>query len=397
MTHEYPHDQCIYSVYRRDMSSPALRCAIITRPSKYSIRYKKQITMSHDQTTSLQERIINAIDNARPLEIEGLGSKRFYGRRPHGEKLSLAAHSGIISYEPSELVITARSGTPLGEIIELLGQHNQMLAFEPPLFNGTGTLGGAVASGLSGPRRPYAGSVRDFVLGVKCLNGKGEVLTFGGQVMKNVAGYDISRLMCGALGTLGVLLEISLKVLPKPEHEITLLRECNHEEAIHLIDHFSGQDIPLSAASHHDTQLSLRLSGAETAILNASADIGGDELKQGDAFWSSLRDQTHAFFLDAMPLWRLSLAPSTPCLKLNGAVFIDWGGAQRWIKTTDDTELVRQICEAHDGHATLFRHDEHEAEVFHPLAPGVAALHRQLKQAFDPHGIFNPQRMLAEW
>lgn len=353
--------------------------------------------MNHDQTTSLQEHVCHAINNSQALEIQGLGSKQFYGRKPHGEILSLAGHSGIISYEPSELVITARSGTPLKDIIDVLDQNNQMLAFEPPLFDGTGTLGGAVASGLSGPRRPYTGSVRDFVLGVKCLNGKGELLRFGGQVMKNVAGYDVSRLMCGALGTLGVLLEISLKVLPKAEHEITLLRECNHEEALQLIDHFSGQDIPLSAACHHDRQLSLRLSGAETAILNASADIGGDELKQADAFWASLRDQTHSFFDTTTPLWRLSLAPATPCMKLDGSAFIDWGGAQRWLKTTDDARLVRQICEAHDGHASLFRHDGHSSEVFHPLAPGIAALHRQLKRAFDPHGIFNPQRMVAEW
>jgi glycolate oxidase FAD binding subunit len=199
------------------------------------------------------------------------------------------------------------------------------------------------------------------------------------------------------LGTLGVLLEISLKVLPKPEHEITLVRECNHEEALNLIDHFSGRDIPLSAACHYDKQLSLRLSGTETAILSASADIGGDELKQADEFWSSLRDQTHTFFENVESLWRLSLAPATPCLKLKGTAFIDWGGAQRWLKTTDDADLVRQICEAHDGHATLFRHDKYETEVFHPLSPGVAALHRQLKQAFDPHGIFNPHRMLADW
>jgi glycolate oxidase FAD binding subunit len=358
--------------------------------------------MNSDQTTSLQERIVNAVDNASPLEIQGLGSKRFYGRQSHpeahGEKLSLAGHSGVISYEPSELVLTARSGTPLTDIIELLDQHNQMLAFEPPLFSGTGTLGGAVASGLSGPRRPYTGSVRDFVLGIKCLNSKGEVLNYGGQVMKNVAGYDISRLMCGALGTLGVLLEISIKVLPKAEHEVSLVRECNHEEALNLIDHFSGQDIPLSAACHYDNQLSLRLSGAETAILNASANIGGDKLHQADEFWCSLRDQTHRFFENATPLWRLSLAPATPCLKLGGTAFIDWGGAQRWLKTDDDADLVRQICEAHDGHATLFRHDDsHDTEVFHPLSPGVAALHRQLKQAFDPHGIFNPHRMVAEW
>lgn len=353
--------------------------------------------MSHDQTTSLQERIVNAIDNASPLNIEGLGSKHFYGRPAQGERLSLAEHNGVISYEPSELVITARSGTALTDIIELLDQNNQMLAFEPPLFNGTGTLGGAIASGLSGPRRPYVGSARDFVLGIKCLNGKAEILNFGGQVMKNVAGYDVSRLMCGALGTLGVLLEISLKVLPKPEHEITLVRECDHTEALNLIEHFSGQNIPLSAACHHDSLLSLRLSGAETATLNACANIGGEEMKQADTFWSSLRDQTHEFFSDAENLWRLSLPPATPCLQLQGSVFIDWGGAQRWLKTTDNEHVIRQVCEAHDGHASLFRHEHNTTEVFHPLAPGVAALHRQLKDAFDPHAIFNPQRMVAEW
>lgn len=357
--------------------------------------------MNHDQTTTLQERILHAVEQAAPIEIQGLGSKQFYGRpshcRPPAEILSLAGHSGIVSYEPSELVITARSGTPLAEIIKVLEEHNQMLAFEPPLFDGSGTLGGAVASGLSGPRRPYSGAVRDFVLGIKCLNGKGEVLSFGGQVMKNVAGYDVSRLMCGALGTLGVLLEISLKVLPKAEHEITLLRECNHEEALSLIGHFAGQDIPLSAVCHHGRQLSLRLSGAKTAILNASANIGGDELQEADKFWCSLRDQTHDFFTQASPLWRLSLPPATACLRLDGDAFIDWGGAQRWLKTGEDAEQVRQLCDAHDGHATLFRHDEHATEIFHPLSPGIAALHHQLKQAFDPHGILNPQRMLAEW
>lgn len=353
--------------------------------------------MSNDQTTSLQESILDAIDSATPLDIQGLGSKRFYGRQPQGKTLRLSDHSGIISYEPSELVITARSGTPLTEIIETLNQHNQMLAFEPPLFDATGTIGGAIASGLSGPRRPYTGAARDFVLGIKCLNGKAELLSFGGQVMKNVAGYDVSRLMCGALGTLGVLLEISLKVLPKPEHEITLVRECNQEEALSLIEHLSGKNVPLSAACHYGKQLNLRLSGTETAVLNTSADIGGDELQQSEVFWSSLRDQTHSFFDNASPLWRLSLPPATPELKLDGETFIDWGGAQRWLKTDEDTDMIRQICEAHDGHATLFRHDEHDSEVFHPLNPGVAHLHRQLKQAFDPHAILNPHRMLAEW
>ncbi|WP_126454276.1 glycolate oxidase subunit GlcE [Sulfuriflexus mobilis] len=353
--------------------------------------------MNNDQTTPLQERIRIAIERSSPVAISGLGSKQFYGRHAHGESLSTREHCGIISYEPSELVITARSGTPLSEIIALLDEHKQMLAFEPPLFTNSGTLGGAVATGLSGPRRPYSGSLRDFVLGIKCINGKGEVLSFGGQVMKNVAGYDVSRLMCGALGTLGVLLDISLKVLPKPEHEISLSRECNQEEALKLIDHFSARDIPVSAAAHYDRRLYLRLSGAESAVLSGSAEIAGDELVQADSFWSSLRDHTHAFFVDASPLWRLSLAPATPCLKLDGEAFIDWGGAQRWLKTDASADVIRSLCEAHEGHATLFRHDGHVSEVFHPLSPGLAAIHHQLKQSFDPHGIFNPQRMVAEW
>lgn len=353
--------------------------------------------MNNDQTIYLQERIFTAIENKTPLNIHGLGSKQFYGRQAHGQVLDVSDHRGITSYEPSELVITARSGTPLTEIIESLRQNKQMLAFEPPLFRGTGSIGGAIASGLSGPRRPYTGAARDFVLGIQCLNGKAELLNFGGQVMKNVAGYDVSRLMCGALGTLGVLLQVSLKVLPIPEYEITLQRECNAEEALNIIEQIAGKSIPLSAACHVDNQLSLRLSGTETAVLDSSTHVGGDKLLEADAFWASLRDQNHSFFNNANPLWRLSLPPATPVLKLQAESFIDWGGAQRWLKTDEDANVIRQICEAHDGHAMLFRHDQHAADVFHPLSSGVAHLHRQLKQAFDPHAILNPQRMLAEW
>ena len=353
--------------------------------------------MNNDQTPQLQEKILTAIEDSTALDIQGLGSKQFYGRKAEGKALCLEAHTGIISYEPSELVITVRSGTPLTEIIETLRQNQQMLAFEPPLFNGTGSIGGAIATGLSGPRRPYTGSARDFVLGINCLNGKAELLHFGGQVMKNVAGYDVSRLMCGALGTLGVLLDISLKVLPIPEYEITLVRDCNQKEALNLIQHLSGKNIPLSGACHNDNKLSLRLSGTETSVLNASADIGGDEQFNAEEFWASLRDHTHDFFNDAARLWRLSLPPATAALKLEGEEFLDWGGAQRWLKTNEDNDTIRQTCDAHNGHATLFRHQENDTDIFHPLSPGVAHLHRQLKQSFDPHAIFNPKRMTAEW
>jgi glycolate oxidase FAD binding subunit len=318
------------------------------------------------------------------------------GREPVGEPLSLAGHAGILSYEPSELVVTARSGTPLAELEAALESQGQMLAFEPPHLGPEATIGGCVAAGLSGPRRPYGGAVRDHVLGVRLLNGRGEVLRFGGEVMKNVAGYDLSRLMVGALGTLGVLLDVSLKVLPRPAVEITLRRPASAAEAIETMNRWAGRPLPLSAGAFDGELLHVRLSGTESGVRAARRVVGGDPVDDGGAFWQRLREQRHAVFETARPLWRLSVPPATPPLDLPGRQLVDWGGAQRWVLTDAPAQQVRALAAGAGGHATLFRGGDRSGEVFHPLAPPIAALHRRLKAAFDPQGLFNPGRLYAD-
>jgi glycolate oxidase FAD binding subunit len=295
------------------------------------------------------------------------------------------------------LVITARGGTPLRELEATLAEKGQMLPFEPPHFGPRATLGGTIACGLSGPRRPYAGAARDFVLGTRVLNGRGEILRFGGEVMKNVAGYDVSRLMVGALGTLGIMLDVSLKVLPKPVEEITLAQPGTAAEALEIMNRWAGQPLPLSAGCFDGDRLYLRLSGAAAGVNAARALIGGDLVDDGPAFWDSLREHTHPFFRGAAPLWRLSVPPGAPPLPLSDETLYDWGGAQRWLETDETPDRIREVAAQVSGHATLFRGGDRSGEVFHPLARPLEALHRNLKQAFDPHGIFNPGRMYRAW
>ncbi len=340
-----------------------------------------------------QQQINAAVASATPLCIQGGGSKEFYGRKINGERLDTTPYSGVISYEPTELVITVRAGTTITEVSEVLAANNQMLAFEPPGFSNTATAGGMVACGLSGPRRPYVGAVRDFVLGVKCLNGKAEVLNFGGQVMKNVAGYDISRLMTGALGTLGVLLEISLKVLPKPDVEMTYKSESDPVTALHLMNQWAGQSIPMSAASFHDNNIHIRLSGHRKAVKVASQLLQLAEDSDNDAYWISVREQRHEYFSGNSKLWRISVPSTTAPIKLGGEWFIEWGGALRWLKTPDSTETVRSAVTAVGGHATLFRGGDETDDIFHPLSKGIENLHIALKNAFDPKRIFNRGRL----
>ena len=369
----------------------------------------------------LSEVIREAAAQKRLLCIRGGGSKDFYGGPVHGYKINTVDCRGIVSYEPTELVITARAGTPLAEIEAALRDKGQMLAFEPPHFgdipsplpplpsgegnivpperkNRMATLGGCVAAGLSGPRRPYAGAVRDFVLGVRLLDGKGDDLRFGGQVMKNVAGYDVSRLMAGSLGTLGLLLEISLKVLPRPASETTLHLECDEAGAIERMNRWAAQPLPITATAWHDGGLDMRLSGARVAVDAAAKTIGGTALDpaQAERFWTSVREHTDPYFTGGDPLWRLSVKPTTPPLALTGAQLIEWGGALRWLKTAADPKAVRDAAAGAGGHATLFRGGDKSAGVFHPLAPALMKIHRNLKRTFDPAGILNPGRFYAD-
>jgi glycolate oxidase FAD binding subunit len=348
-----------------------------------------------DLTAELRERVKRALAEKQPLELRGGGTRAFYGGEPKGRPLEREAHAGVGHHEPRELVLTARAGTPLAELEALLAAAGQMLPFEPPRFGEASTLGGAIATGLSGSRRPFAGSARDFVLGVKIINGRGEVLRFGGEVMKNVAGYDVSRLMCGALGTLGLLLEVSLKVLPQPEEELTLVQERDEEEAIRLMNLWSGRPLPISAACFDGLHLRLRLSGTPTAVAAGRRRLGGELVDEERAFWRELDAQRLAFFCTDRPLWRLSLPSTTPPLALPGKQYIDWGGAQRWLVSTAPAAEIRRLAEAAGGSATLFRGGDRQRP-FHPLPAGLARLHRHLKHAFDPEGLFNPGRLYPE-
>ena len=345
------------------------------------------------------EQILEAKASKRPLRIRGGGTKDFYGNEPRGDLLETRAHAGIVEYEPTELVITARCGTLLADLEKILAEKNQYLPFEPPHFGAGATLGGCVAAGLSGPRRASAGAVRDFVLGAKILDGAGRELGFGGRVMKNVAGYDVARLLAGSLGTLGLILEASLKVLPRPAAELTLKLEMPESKALESLNRWAGQPLPVSASAWHDGELSVRLSGAEPALRAAAEQLGGEELDlaAAGAFWRDLREHAAPFFADDAPLWRLSVPSHAPALELPGAQLIEWGGALRWLRSNAQAATVRAAAARAGGHATLFRAKEKPAGVFAPLSPALARLHRELKAAFDPAGIFNPGRLYGEF
>jgi len=345
-------------------------------------------------------RIAEAARSGRPLAIRGGASKAFYGGPEQGEAFDVSAYRGIVAYEPTELVVTARAGTPLVELAAALAEEGQWLAFEPPHFGPAATVGGMLAAGLSGPRRQAVGAVRDFVLGVKVLTGLGEVLSFGGQVMKNVAGYDVARLMAGSLGTLGVVLEVSLKVLPLPVAERSLRFALDEATALARLNQWGGRPLPISASAWHDGVLTLRLSGAAAAVAAAQRELAGEALgdADGEAFWHSLREQRHSFFAGDAPLWRLSL-PSATSVQALGPTLIEWGGAQRWLRGGDPMGIRAAAAKA-GGHATLFRGDQalkRSVGVFQPLTAPLARIHRHLKRAFDPQGVFNAGRMYPEF
>ncbi|RYF04747.1 MAG: glycolate oxidase subunit GlcE [Oxalobacteraceae bacterium] len=341
---------------------------------------------------------ITAASGERPLRIAGGGSKDWYGGELRGDLLDTRAYRGIIAYDPTELVITVRTGTPLADVEAALAEKNQMLAFEPPHFGANATVGGMVACGLSGPRRATVGALRDFVLGAVLMNYRGEVLHFGGQVMKNVAGYDVSRVLAGSLGTLGLLLEVSLKVLPRPFEETTLRFDMDQATALRALNQWGGQPLPISASAWLDGALAVRLSGAAAALKGARTRLGGEEVADAGDFWHSLREQQHPFFTPApdAALWRLSLPSVAAPLDLPDSQLIEWGGAQRWLHSAAPAGAMRAAAAAAGGHATLFRSGAAPLArdaVFHPLTPAVAGIQRRLRQAFDPAGIFNPGRL----
>ena len=333
----------------------------------------------------------------KPLRLKGGGSKDFYGGPLCGDILDTRAHAGIVSYEPTELVVTARCGTPLAELESALAARRQFLACEPPRFAGA-TVGGAVAAGLSGPRRAAVGSLRDFVLGVRIMDGEGRVLKFGGEVMKNVAGFDVSRLMTGALGTLGLILDVSLKVLPLPAGDASLRFEMPQDKGLEAINRWAGQPLPLVASCWQDGVLSIRLSGAQAAVAAACQKLGGEPLAAAaaDEFWNGLREQSAAFFAGDVPLWRLSVASVAAPLELPGEQLLEWGGAQRWLRGDGDAAQLREAAATAGGHASLFRGGDKTDGVFAPLQPALMEVHRRLKHSFDPYGVFNPGRMYAD-
>jgi glycolate oxidase FAD binding subunit len=329
------------------------------------------------------------------LRIRGGGTKDFYGNAPSGDVLDTRGHGGIVSYEPSELVITARCGTPLAEIEATLAAQGQMLAFEPPHFGAGATIGGVVASGLSGPRRAAAGAVRDHVLGVRLMDGEARTLRFGGEVMKNVAGYDVSRLIAGSLGTLGLILDASLKVLPLPAAEATLRFEMPQAAALAEMNRWAGRPLPVSATAWLEDVLTVRLSGAVAAVAAARRQLGGELVADADAaqFWTDLREQRLDFFAGAEALWRLSLPSVSPPVALAGAMSIEWGGSQRWLRGPCEPGQVRAIAGQLGGHAVLFRGAEKATDAFQPLPPLLAALNRKVREAMDPSGVFASSRL----
>ena len=346
-----------------------------------------------DDSDHLRAAVAAAGAHKTPVTIRGSGSKAFLTESAAhaGASLSTLRHTGIVAYRPDELVVTARAGTRLDELARALGAHGQALPFEPPRFGGAGTVGGAVAAGLSGPGRPWLGSVRDAVLGVRIVNGLGQSLAFGGQVLKNVAGYDVSRLMVGAFGTLGLLLEASMRVQPAPETVAVLAKTCSAEEAATVVRGLLRAPLPVTGTCHVDGVLRIRLAGSQDGVRHARDTLGIDLEAEDDAFFDTVRDHGHPFFFrerepdSTGTLWRLSLP--------RGAAFdqpdtlVEWAGARAWWRTDAGPDAVHAAARTHQGFATPFGGGT-------PRTPAAVAKYmRRVKTAFDPDGILNPGAM----
>jgi glycolate oxidase FAD binding subunit len=354
-------------------------------------------------------RLVDQVQTARVanghFRIVGGGTKDFYGNALQGAPLDVRPLAGISSYEPTELVVTVRAGTPLAELEAALAERRQHLAFEPPRLGAAGTVGGMIAAGLAGPSRAAAGSVRDHLLGATLLNGKGEVLSFGGQVMKNVAGYDVSRVLAGSMGILGVICEVSLKVLPRPIAMATLRFEMDQAQALRTLNAWGGEPLPVSASACWNDMLVVRLAGARAAVDAAAKQLCGEPIEPAlaAAFWQGLRDQQDEFFTSALKaveggaaLWRLGVPQTAAPIPLPGEQLVEWGGAQRWLCTPVGAAQVRDAAAAAGGHATLFRGQDKSSGAFHPLSAPLARFHRELKKAFDPDRVFNRGRLYPD-
>ena len=377
---------------------------------------------SNPHINAFREQILNAAKNKVPLSIKGGGTKSWYGNSNNHAKLETRAYSGILEYQPEELVITACAGTPLKEIELALTEKNQVLAFEPPHFGEDATFGGAIAAGLAGPGRITVGNFRDFVLGARILDGKGQDLSFGGKVMKNVAGYDVSRLLPGSLGTLALLLEASVKVLPKPAATATLRCQISQEKALQVLNEWAGQPLPLSAScwigssKGGDGELTFRIAGAAAAVkaaipLMSSLALATEVNKEvAENFWHDLREQKLSAFNNLgadQTLYRLSLPAACGPLSITGAedaTILEWHGQQRWIKAPGDEatfKAIKTIASSHGGHATCFRQGENVdpsyqrftllSEQTHSQA--LEAVQERLRSAFDPAGVFATKRL----
>lgn len=369
---------------------------------------------THPALTQLIERVRAAIADRAPLCILGGGTKNFYGGAIIGDVVDTKPLSGITSYEPSELVITALAGTPLAEIEATLAERNQYLSFEPPRFNEGGTAGGMVAAGLSGPARASVGSVRDYVLGATLINGRAELLTFGGQVMKNVAGYDVSRTLAGSLGILGLITEVSLKVMPMASAEVTLEFEFDEARALQQLNAWLGQSLPINASCWTAVRgagtLYLRLRGAKAAVEATCARLGGRRIDaaEASAIWHGYRDHLDHWFTAANnehDLWRISVPQTAPTLQLTGSHLVEWHGGLRWyLLSPDQGHTARNVARELGGHATLFKSTNRKAELsgmpathpFDSLSSPLARIHQRLKQEFDPFNIFNRGRLFSE-
>jgi glycolate oxidase FAD binding subunit len=348
------------------------------------------------------DRLRAATAARQALRIRAGGSKDFYGNATTGELFDPREWAGIEAYDPSELVITVRAGTPLRDVEAALAAEGQMLAFEPPHFGPQATVGGCVAAGLAGPRRASAGvtqgSLRDYVLGARLLDGQGRLLRFGGTVMKNVAGYDVARVLAGSLGILGLIVDVSLKVLPRPRAELTLQFDCEQSRALDLLNDWGGRALPLSASCWVDGCLWLRLAGAEPALRAARLQLGGAEVgaNQAAGFWGALREQQLPWFSGGLALWRIAVPSTAAVLDLPGAALVEWGGGLRWLRSDLPATAIRAQAQALGGHATLFRGGDRSQPVFTPLSPALLAIHRRLKAEFDPAGIFNRGRLVPD-